>query len=257
MDIVVNIRIPHHAQPGAWLNGAVAFKALLLIAALVFVRGKGIFWILLGGAAFVIVTTALQLITGSHTLAFMAPWRLSVILVPVATTLLLARGVALIPELPGLRRAIEIAAVVLIVGLLAYGTWSQGHWFQRSARRPTYAFAQQVRDTMHSGDVYLVPPMDSRLRAFRLDSGAPIVVNWKSHPQHMDLEVIEWYERIQLASEAYPESGPPPCAVVDSLVSRHGVTHMVVPHEFAAPDCPGWSEQYRDDFATLYRLDLR
>lgn len=255
MDIVVNIRIPHHAQPGVWMNAAVAVKALLLVAAIVLVRGRRIFWILLGGVTFVTATTVLQMISGSDTLAFSAPWRLSVILVPVATTLLLARGVALTPDLPVLRRAMEVGAVALIVGLFVYGTWSQVRLFQRSARRPSNAVTQEVRDTMQSGDVYLVPPKDARFRSFRLDSGAPIVVNWRSHPQNMDLEVIDWYERFQLASAAYPDDGPPPCAAIDSLVSRYRVTHMVVPTGRGAPECPGWSEQYRDDFATLYRLD--
>jgi hypothetical protein len=112
-----------------------------------------------------------------------------------------------------------------------------------------------ANETLATGDGHLVPPRDRNFNRFRVESGAPIVVNWKSHPQHMDPEVSEWYERFQADNAAFPPGGPPPCCELEWLMNRYGVTHLAVPHGRRGPTRAGWSEPFCNEFATLYRRD--
>jgi hypothetical protein len=59
-----------------------------------------------------------------------------------------------------------------------------------------------VKDNSFDEDVYLIP---SDLENFRIYTGVPVFIDFKSHP-YKDVEVIEWYKRIHLANDFYNQS---------------------------------------------------
>src|SRR5207302_3586528 len=69
-------------------------------------------------------------------------------------------------------------------------------------------------------------PVD--LQGFRLSTGAPIFVDFKSIP-YRDDEVIEWYERLRLAQAVQEKIRQERLAEALAELRRRGVTHLVQP----------------------------
>ncbi len=111
-----------------------------------------------------------------------------------------------------------------------------------------------VRKTQSPGDVYLVPPEDPRFMDFRLWTGAPVLVTWKSHPPRMDDEFLEWHARILAGRAIYAAPSDSVCARVDRAAAEYGITHVVARSRPPDPVCAGWSEVYRDTAFAVYRI---
>ena len=62
------------------------------------------------------------------------------------------------------------------------------------------------------------------LKRFRLEAEA--FVDWKSHP-YRDIEVVEWYRRIEFAKRVYREVGRGDCQTLCALARRHHLSHLV------------------------------
>src|SRR5262249_15795398 len=93
--ILVHVRIPHHARTDLWLDWVGALQIAWMVL------GSGRAWgtrlfapltVSLIGAA---LLTGAQTLTESDGLALLFPWRVSSVLLPVATTVVLSRLLAL------------------------------------------------------------------------------------------------------------------------------------------------------------------
>ena len=74
------------------------------------------------------------------------------------------------------------------------------------------------------GQVYLTMGHDG----FRLASGAAIFVDKKTHP-YRDIDVIDWYDRIQLANAFYQTSnGVAAAEALDAIRKISPITHVLV-----------------------------
>ncbi len=62
-------------------------------------------------------------------------------------------------------------------------------------REDTPIIMEYVKENKQPGDTYLVPYASGKFVDFRIATGAPILINLKSHP-YKDTEVIEWYHRL-------------------------------------------------------------
>src|SRR5262249_22457308 len=111
--ILVNVRIPHHALPRLWMDPIAGLQIAWGCLGLVLVYKTRLFWVLAVPALGWMVLTLLQIATGGHTLALLFPWRVSSVLVPVATAIVLARLVAL-PALPLGGRVARAAAAAAV-----------------------------------------------------------------------------------------------------------------------------------------------
>ena len=78
-----------------------------------------------------------------------------------------------------------------------------------------------VAETGTADDVYLIP---TGMAEFRLETGAPVLVTFKSHP-YKDTEVIEWQTRVETANGFY---GEPTCGRLLEVVDRYAITHVVL-----------------------------
>ncbi|MEM9217372.1 MAG: DUF6798 domain-containing protein [Cyanobacteria bacterium P01_F01_bin.150] len=255
-DIIVNQRIPHHSLPEYWLRGRAYAQAVVVAIAFLLVRKHRLGAIL--GVPFVLAVglTALQFQINSDTLAFVAPWRMSVFLVPLSTCLILGKtATSLSGVLPDSNRAQTITKGICIgiIGILVLaGGLEQLRKFQDQDH--TIPLLNRVKDTAQSGQVYLIPPEERALRKFRLYTGAAIFTNRKSHP-YKDTEVIEWGDRWNLANRFYRSKDKNQCKLLRrQIVKNYGVTHVVMPVGDNIPtlSCKKFTEVYQDDHYKLY-----
>ena len=225
-EIIVNFRIPHHSIPAVWVNDTVYVKIGIVLVALLLTIRTRLFPILLISFVFALGLTALQMRIDNDTLAFVAPWRVSVFLVPLSTSLIIAFLLSMI--FAPAARAIESGKVVgwticliLLLALVWRGSQAIQESFRARAESDTAKLWQFAKDTKQPEDVYLVP---THMAEFRLETGVPVVVTFKSHP-YKDVEVIEWQDRVVAVNDFYASIS---CEGIESMASRYGVTHVVL-----------------------------
>src|SRR5439155_19665471 len=119
-DILVNFRIPHHSRVDLWLDPIAGFQVAWMILGIALTWRTRLFAAL--AVPFVLMTllTLLQVATGSDTLALLFPWRISAVLMPVATTMILARLVSVAPRFVETPTA-RIASAALVLAFVAAG----------------------------------------------------------------------------------------------------------------------------------------
>ncbi len=249
-EILVNYRVPHHADISQWLDWSVAVQVAIVIAALAVVRKHHLFPILAALFLSTIILTAVQVIAKSNTLALVYPWRISVVLVPVSTSILLAFGITKIPiswkgDPSTVENWVRIPGMVLLAGFIFAGAARFQIDLTRQKDDPAGPVMAYVSTHKAENDTYLVPV---KMEAFRLATGAPVYVDFKSIPYH-DSEVMEWYRRYQLAHRFYQDSN---CTLLPGFLEE-GVTQVVLPADFPA-SCPELREEYEDDAYGVYSL---
>ena len=89
-EILVHFRIPHHAVISEWWNLAVLLDIIFIAIALNIIRHTKLFAIMLTGMLVGMLLTLVQLYIQSDALALIFPWRISVILVPLSTSIIAA-----------------------------------------------------------------------------------------------------------------------------------------------------------------------
>lgn len=257
-DIIVNERIPHHSIPAVWLDGEGAyFQTIWVAIAIVLVRHTPLATILLIPYAIAVSLTGVQMLTDSDMLAFIAPWRISVFLVPVATGIILGQFISWLFRRfhrTALRHEILIAraSIAVILTLAIIGGY---HQVQRlHAEDETFPMMKFVRDHLQAEQTYLIPPDSKELRKFRLYTGAPILVTRKTHP-YQDIEVIEWNHRLELGKEFYKVKRRRSCRMLRNEFSDYGITHVVLPKENFKSRCRRLVELYRDEEYGVYSAE--
>jgi hypothetical protein len=225
-DIIVNYRIPHHSLPEIWLDQTVYAKMAIVGCALLLVRNARL-GIIMGLAAFAAVgLTLVELRWSSDTLAFIAPWRISTFLVPLSSATIIAAALAWLGErLAGpLTRFRFVAMLPALVALALLVTQGWNAMERNVAERRTDYRAglfHFVGESAVEESVFLVP---TGMAEFRLATGAPVLVTFKSHP-YKDTEVIEWRARVDAANGFY---GEPTCGRLLELMERFPITHVVL-----------------------------
>lgn len=251
-DIVATRRIPHHCVTQVWFDGYAAAQLAWLGLGGGAIRRDRLF--LLVALPTVLATTlslvqALALEGRSHTLSLLFPWRLSAVLIPLATAVLLAR---VTPPL-GRRGTFAVMLVLAIAGSWVVGT-NRGYRVVE-AEKPLLAW---VRDNLGPGTTVLIPAQAATvakphsgnfsntftppprllntgganptiavdLQGFRLTTGVPIWVDYKSIPYRAD-EVLEWSRRLAFVGEVY-RAADWDAAGLTAELRRRGVTHAVV-----------------------------
>jgi hypothetical protein len=280
-DLLVNVRIPHHARPDLWLDPVAGVQIGWMVLGTALAWRTRLFAVMAVPLALGAALTGLQVATGNNTLALLFPWRISSVLVPLATAVVLTRLVAVLP-LPA-RAGSTVAAAGLTLAVLA------GAGLAVNQLRLAFASSDEelavmhfVREHQHKGDVYFLPvrvpdlagtvrgsfssdfkPVpeklsDSRvipldLQRFRLHAEAPIYVDFKAIP-YKDVEVMEWAERLRAAEEIQELLKKGDTAGASDRLRLRGVNHVVWPSAQRLTG-PGWSAVYRDDYYTVYHLD--
>ena len=254
MDIIVNFRISHHSVPEVWLaTGTSHLQSLVTIAGLFLIRNTSLFRILLIPFLTAFYLTILQVILDNDLIGFIAPWRISVFLVPISTAIIIAAIVSSIAKLvekhSAINRVLVGISLVIISALTVRGFDKQISLF--NYRGESTAMLNFVKTNKQAEDTYLIPPNSQQLQKFRLYTGVPIFVNKKSHP-YQDTEVIEWYNRVMVASQVYEKEGDR-CQLLQQLDTDYKLTHVVAERENKF-SCSFLTTLYRDRQYVIYKI---
>jgi hypothetical protein len=247
--ILVHERLPHHAVPANFCNPAMTTKLILVALALFFVRRSRLFPVLLVPALLGAGLTLLQLATGSDALALLFPWRISSVLVPLSSLLILSAALDLLfrrwNPTPRWERLAPAAALGAMCLLAAAGIVKMALDSSEAASQPELGLYRYITANHQAGEVYLIPP---KMEGFRLATGSAAYIDFKSIP-YRDLDVLEWYRRVQVIDQLYLEKD---CSVAEGLHAQGAVTHLVLPVDDFPLGCPGTAEVYRDEYYGLY-----
>jgi hypothetical protein len=256
-DILIRLRLPHHAIPAKWLDLTVALQGLIVVGAIIIGRRSRLFPLLLAGALLVVLLTAVQMWTGNATLALAFPWRLSTVLVPVSTACLaagaVAAGVDRLAARPAALRALATLTYLAVGLAMAAGVYRFAVERRQQSDDPAAPMMAFVAASLSSGQRYFVPP---KLQDFRLRTGAPIVVEAKAVPYRAG-EVTEWFDRLTAARNFF--RGRPEwihCAAFETAQEKYGATHIVLGPEQLGVDCPQLEEVFNDGQYAVYRIAL-
>lgn len=238
--ILVHSRVPHHALPEVWFGLDDAAAITLVVGAVWLYRSEDIGRVLGVTGVLGLVVSLTAAILGSDRLLLIYPWRVSTILVPVSTALLLAWGAHRIARpLPDrVWRLLPIATACGLACLVA----ASALLVLRDFRAP---------DTFRSvpKGTYLIPP---ELEQFRLESGQPILVDANNPPFRGD-EVVEWWRRLNAARGFYATMR---CDELSGITGRWPViTHVAIPAS-KPMTCAGERMGAAGSYA-IYRLDSR
>lgn len=271
LRILVHERIPHHTQPAQFLDRTAYIQIAIMLVGLLLASRSRLFAVMAALAGGGLVLSAVQIWTGSDSLALLGPWRVSVLLVPLSTSLILAAAITLAAYLLRVGRGSEKQAplrlvdhplLLLVILPLVFNFSSRavrrgmaiqsdyGASFRQGQLTEMMEF---VRANLAPGQIYMVQPLEAEFDNFRLYTGAPILINWKSHP-YKDTDVLEWYDRVQRADTYYKASGEERCALLESLTVRYGLTHAVVKKRDAELECGFNQAVFRSNRYTIFAL---
>lgn len=245
--LLVEFRIPHHAVPANWWDATVVVKVALMLLAIYLARTTRlalILWVpfLVAGSL-----TGVQIATQSHVLALLFPWRISTVLMPLSLSVIIAAGLAWYcqrysafiarHERALLSASYSIALVAALAGASIFAVNLQDR-----LHSPDRKMLNHVTENLSSGQVYAIP-LD--MQNFRLETGAPVFVEFKSIP-YKDADVLEWYRRVRMAGRLYQATMQVyGCEALQNL-SAEGVTHVILPYDHAAKNCPRLKRDYLD-----------
>lgn len=248
--IIAWIRIPHHCDYQRWLDW-IAWSQIAGVGAAVLLLRRSSLCLPVGIAfGLAVVLSLIQIVTNHTSLALIFPWRLSAVLVPVATAVLsavVASGLARLPQWS----VSVVSILVLIAGLIG------AERIQRMSLAYQVSTAEEklqqfVEANRKPGELYLVPvsfpkpptkpgspsasfvpvsqtgrPAVFEMQRFRLITGACAYVDFKSIP-YADVDVIEWHNRVNTAIRWYSTPDWDASGILNE-VRRAGITHIVVP----------------------------
>jgi hypothetical protein len=255
-EILVNVRSPHHMKTDVWLDGLAYAKCTMMIVALYLIRKTQLFAIMCLPLVTAVLLTIVQKLTGSNALAASTPWRISVFLVPLSISMILAWAVSCVfgkyaEAMHRDRRLVTAVSSSVIVILVLYGVNTQVKRHSRYHAGESIGVMNFVRETKSRGELYLVP-VD--LEDFRLYTGAPTFVTFKSGPVK-DVEYLEWYKRLTTATKFYESEKGTACKILGRLVIEYGITHVVAKTGQGSKDCRSLYQLYTDERFRVYRIN--
>lgn len=253
--ILYDFRIPHHANPHYWSLSRTIIKVIFMLLAILMVRERKPLFILYGSLfVFSMFLTFIQIITDSKGLALMFPWRISVILLPLAICLISAMPLKLLLtslEKKILNDRILIAGLYILIGILAGGGCmisAKKFDVNRRFDASLLETVNQMRLPRNKSFCILIP---SELEDFRLTTGLPIYVDHKSHPYRSD-ELEEWYERIQINERFYNHQMKE--EEMAALFKTHNILYILSYREL--PDSRYYQKKYANQNFILYATSI-
>jgi hypothetical protein len=270
--ILVDYRIPHHARVFSWLDATVAAKLLLILSALFVLKppiyaslrfassnlrpnksfsprqSLGLILAVVSLAA--LALTILQTFSGELRLALLFPWRISILLVPVSSLVLLVTAIQSwlkesVFARPAGRQIIILFSMLMIFLSVLVGLVRLKLDNDRKIAEPERLVQNFIYTNPQPGNIYLIP---TKMQDFRITSGAPAYIDFKSIP-YAELDVLEWYQRQNTADKYYSRGD---CAIPTTLAQRRLITHVIQPAEISP--CKNFESVYQDTAYSIYRI---
>jgi len=250
-DILVNYRFPHHARPLDWQS---IFQSIVVIISLYLTRKTRLFQLMLLPFLMAAALTAVQLITGSASLALLFPWRISVVLIPIASSVILAYIVNntfryFRPYIEKYNHSLYALIIFTVLAIGCHGA-IKTITLLNSPKTGMTDSVKYITGTATADHVYLIPP---DIESFRMAAKVPILVDFKSHP-YKDVEIVEWRSRLALADSFYSADQKTACGILDEIRSKYAVSHVLMRNESKRSDCGGMIEMYKDSDFIVYKI---
>jgi hypothetical protein len=260
IDIIIYKRIPHHSLPAVWFGFTNIIQIALICIALFLTKKSRLFYIILITFSGGLVFTLIQILSNNNSLAFLAPWRVSVLLVPLATLIITYKCVRFIfirfkKTIKKYKNIYKFLLSVSVGCLCLSGIFLQYHYCNKHCSRNSTQLVEYVKEHKASGDVYLIPSDDEEFERFRLYTGAPVFVTWKSHPYKAD-EILEWYNRYKMAESFYNADLHHACNNLQQITKHYTITHIVIDKEKNHLQCKNLKRIYKDNQYVLYELSI-
>ena len=234
--LIAETRIPQHSLPSAWKIVPTVLFFLIASAAAWLGRKRLVGQLLVVLVPVVAATVLWAAAAYNPTVAVAAPWRVSVFLAPLSWILLLfalARWIArstkerlALPLTPRVKKWLVFAGICACLG----GVLNLGVDYTRKTRNKEYALTRFLVTYHTSGNQYLIPPEQKRIR---LEAGVPVFATWKSHPTK-DSEFLDWNKRIEAARTIYEGQAGMAQDALKALLESHAVTHVIWPQSKGA-----------------------
>ena len=236
-QILFEHRLPHHADPFHWFSYRSCVRLALMFGGYWCVRktvlGKIMAWLLIA----LMLGSLIQVTTESRSIALLFPWRLSVILVPISSSILAYRVLNQVydrqdaqPEQLQPRKWVTVSMIAM---LLVAGAIGFQFKLPNTIRPNEGAIAAQAEVVCQDNISNVIVPSD--WTRFRLLSGCPILADRKNHPyQHKD--VISWWTRLKTVNDIY-QSAPRRCASVKKAMVEFQATHIVLTQDASFEEC--------------------
>ena len=225
-EFLVKFRLPHHCLPGLWLDWIACLQIVWILLSIFLLRKQKeltviLFPFLLGG-----LLTVLQVATQSNTIALLFPWRISSVLVPLATMIILSELLAYCnPLLSRFKPLVPsvVASIILAILGISIPVFKAGFVIKENEN----GILAHIKTNKTIDDLYLLPvnvpnlavttrgslssdfkpigkkTTDTRIvpidmQRFRLYAQAPLFIDFKSIP-YKDEDVLKWHKRLLLA----------------------------------------------------------
>lgn len=225
-EFLVKFRLPHHCLPGLWLDWIACLQIVWIMFSLFLLRKQKELTVILVPFLLGALLTILQVATQSNTLALLFPWRISSVLVPLATMVILAESMALLsPFISNLKPL--LLSIIVMVTLALLGIAIPAFKIGFVVNETENAILAHIKTNKTIDDLYLIPvnvpnlaattrgslssdfkpigkkTTDTRIvpidmQRFRLYAQAPLFIDFKSIP-YKDEDVLEWHKRLLLA----------------------------------------------------------
>ena len=248
--------ISGHAKISYWFGIDAVLQIFIVVVALYMVRKKKLFPVLFLSFLASVLLTIIQAISGSKGLALLFPWRISVFLVPISSCLIVASIVSagfqkFHHQISKQEKIIKSRILLAMFVLALSGGVITIRCFVNAKKADNIPAMNFVAATRQPSNLYLIPIEMGR---FRLYTGVPIFVDRSSHP-YKDIEVIEWYERIQIANKFYQARGEAACSILREILSNYGITHVVVENSQSKIGCGLLHKTYQDNNFAIYEVN--
>jgi len=253
-SILMDYRIPHHAKVTTWFGKSTLFQIMVVSVSIFLVRHTKLFQVLLMPFLAATILTVFQFLTGNKSLALLFPWRISVFLVPIASSIILASIVSNVfrifrKRIYRIEKPLQ-AAILAVIIILSFLGFRQTKTLLDAPRVGVTASTRFVASTFQNGNLYLIPP---DLMSFRLAARVPILVDFKSHP-YKDTEIVEWFNRVEFAKDFYASSRDTACSILKNITDKYEITHVVFRRESSFSNCRFMHELYRDTDFAIYEV---
>jgi hypothetical protein len=251
--LLVEYRIPRHSSPWNWNVYDVGIKAVICCVAIAVLPNGRLRFVIIAASLATLGFLLVGLLPDLSTYKLVAPWRLSVALVPLATLICLSvaatRASFLLAGLSATQsRLVFLAGTAIIAATLIAG----GKHTDRKLGEPFPVYRNFVRHHLEAGQLYLTEPSDKH---FRLLTGAPQYVSRKSHP-YQDREVLEWYRRVRQANALF-RAPTLDCEALKRFALTERVTHVVARRKRINAACPFARVVFEKSGVVILELDAR
>ncbi|MCK5310972.1 MAG: hypothetical protein KAJ62_02610 [Desulfobacteraceae bacterium] len=286
-EILAFTRIPHHSKVEIWFSGIIPWlQVLLLLLSLWLIRKNKFMIVLAICSIFCILLTTIQYFIGDAGLALIAPWRASVFLYPLSVIILLSYFFKkwLSKTHQGQNISLIICGLLVLASLLYNGYDYYDYYkgtinknfkhnlllekravkvehkdkvlknniVKKKKKSDNLPVLDYIRKNGKSGQVYLT---HVKMHNFRLDSGMPQFVSWKSHP-YKDVEVLEWHKRINVVNKIFNKDQFY-CEAFQKMLQEYKITHLLIDiKKTNDPACSNLKLIKKDTNFKLYKVNI-